>query len=492
MVRREIAAALPYPRSFLGLVVACFALATLPLVLALGYSVWNTERLSEQSRTVVFNAVQAARASRSLVNRIGSVERLAQRIVLGAEPESHADLARVHRSFKAVADELARFALDAEQIAALARTVAGEQSLVDALSAPGPLDAPALLARARALADSASDVLAISYLAADRESERLRGVAEAVQRHVILLAVFGTALGLALAAALTRALTRPIAGLEAAILRLGDGDFAKPVEVRGPEDLRVLGARLDWLRQRLADLEAQKIRFLQHLSHELKTPLTALREGAELLADQVAGPLAPPQRQVVSIMRDNSARLQGMIEALLDYQRALHAAAALQPVPVRLDALVRETAVAHDLAARANAQRLVLELEPVTVVGDRAKLASVIDNLLGNAVKYTPTTGTISVLLRAHDESAVLEVIDSGPGVAVSERKEIFEAFFRGGARSGGRLRGTGLGLAIAREHVEAHGGRIELVEGGAGGHFRVTLSLRPAPAPAPVLARAA
>ncbi|MDA0225732.1 MAG: HAMP domain-containing sensor histidine kinase, partial [Proteobacteria bacterium] len=444
--------------------------------------------LSEQSRTVVFNAVQAARASRSLVNRIGSIERLAQRIALGAEPESHADLARVHRSFKAVAEELARFALDPEQVAALERIVAGEQALFEALSAPGLPAAAAIQARTRALADSASNVLAISYLAADRESERLRGVAETVQRRVILLAGFGTALGIALAAALIQALTRPIARLEAAILRLGDGDFAKPIEVRGPEDLRALGERLDWLRQRLAELEAQKIRFLQHLSHELKTPLTALREGAELLADQVPGPLAPPQRQVVSIMRDNSARLQSMIEALLDYQRALHAAAGLQPVPVALDTLVRETSVAHELAARANAQRLVLELEQVTVVGDRAKLACVIDNLLGNAVKYTPPEGSISVLLRAQGEAVVLEVIDSGPGVAAPERAKVFEAFFRGGAKSGGRLRGTGLGLAIAREHVEAHGGRIELVEGGAGGHFRVTLSLRPAP----VLAHAA
>lgn len=488
MVHRDMFAKWPYPRSFLGLVVACFALAALPLVAALGYSVWNTERLSAQSRTVVFNAAQAARASRSLVNRIGSIERLAQRIALGPEPESHADLARVHRSFKAVAADLSRLALDPEQLAALARTVAGEQTLVDALGAPGPLDAQALAGQARALADSASEVLAISYLAADRESERLRGVAETVQRHVILLAVFGTALGIALAAALTRALARPIAGLEVAILRLGDGDFSKPVEVRGPEDLRALGERLDWLRRRLGEHEAQKNRFLQHLSHELKTPLTALREGADLLADQVAGPLAPPQRQVVSIMRDNSARLQGMIEALLDYQRALHAAATLQAVPVPLDALVRETAVAHELAARANAQRLVLDLEPVVLQGDRAKLASVIDNLLGNAVKFTPPEGTISVLLRASDGAVVLEVIDSGPGVSAPERAEVFDAFFRGAARSGGRLRGTGLGLAIAREHVEAHGGRIELVEGGAGGHFRVTLALRPVP----VLARAA
>src|SRR5207245_1051964 len=98
----------------------------------------------------------------------------------------------------------------------------------------------------------------------------------------------------------------PIAEIDAAIRQLGGADFSRPIAVRGPEDLRYLGRRLDWLRRRLDEFETQKNRFLRHVSHELKTPLTALREGAELLHDQVAGPLAPPQRQVVAIMRDNS------------------------------------------------------------------------------------------------------------------------------------------------------------------------------------------
>src|SRR5206468_2969121 len=239
---------LPYPRSFLGLLLTGFTLVMLPLVGSLAYSAWNTERLAGQSRTAVFNASQAARASRSLVDRIGSVERLAQQIAL--------------------------------------------------------LD--------------------------DREVERLRFNAEHVQRSLILLVIFSTAVALTIALALTRYISRPIAEIDAAIRQLGGADFSRPIAVRGPEDLRYLGRRLDWLRRRLDEFETQKNRFLRHVSHELKTPLTALREGAELLHDQVAGPLAPPQRQVVAIMRDNSVKLQRLIEELLDYQRALHAAASLE------------------------------------------------------------------------------------------------------------------------------------------------------------------
>ncbi len=476
------ATALPYPRSFLGLLVAGFTLVALPLIGALAYSAWHTERLAEQSGNAVFNAAQAARASRSLVNRIGSIERLAQQIAVTSDRDLIEDYARVHASFKQVAGELARLPLDGAQLAAVNRTVAQEQALFDELTAdPRPtLDARAVGARAGQLAENAYQTLAISYLVADREVERLRANAEAVQQRLILLVIFSTALALSIALALTRFIVRPIAQLDASIRQLGSADFSRPIRVRGPADLQYLGERLDWLRRRLTELEAEKNRFLRNLSHELKTPLTALREGAELLNDQVAGPLVPGQRQVVAIMRDNSLKLQRMIEDLLDYQRALRAAASLDMEPVALQDLVHEAARAHQLAARAKNQRVALELEPVIVLADAEKLRSIVDNLVGNAVKFTPEGGTISVVARAREGEATIEVIDSGPGVPSEEREAIFDSFYRGRAKASGRVAGSGLGLAIAREYVEAHGGRIAVVAGGRGGHFRVTLPHKP------------
>ncbi len=206
-----------------------------------------------------------------------------------------------------------------------------------------------------------------------------------------------------------------------------------------------------------------------------------MREGTELLNDQVAGPLAPPQRQVVAILRDNSVKLQRLIEDLLDYQRALHAASGLQIGAVSLDGLLGQSVRSHQLAARAKAQRLLLQADPVTVWADAAKLRSVVDNLIGNAIKFTPSGGEIRVLLNQRDAAATIDVLDSGAGVPAEEREAIFEAFFRGRAGAFGRAEGTGLGLAIAREFTEAHGGCVEVVAGARGGHFRVTLPLRPA-----------
>src|ERR671924_73903 len=123
-----------YPRSFLGLLLAGFTLVILPLVGALAYSAWNTERLAGKSRTAVFNASQAARASRSLVDRIAAIERVAQQMALLNDPELANDYARVHRSFRQLADEIAQLPLDEAQSIALNTTIEHEQHLYELLT----------------------------------------------------------------------------------------------------------------------------------------------------------------------------------------------------------------------------------------------------------------------------------------------------------------------------------------------------------------------
>lgn len=473
--------ALGFPRSFLRLLVAGFLLVALPLAAALVWSSWHAERLAEQSRSAVFDAAQAARVSRSLANRGSAIERVAGRLAASATAELLAEYTRLRSSFDQVAQELAALPLDVERRAVLARTVEREAALHSLLAAPsrGATDARTVARQAGELTESAYEVLAISYLVADREVDRLRAASDAVRIQVIAVLALTLASALAIALALTRVIARPIRQLDASIRRLGRGDFVHPVRVGGPQDLRDLGERLDWLRQRLVELEEQKSRFLRRVSHELKTPLTALREGAELLHDQVGGPLAPAQRKVVSIMREHSLKLQRMIEDLLDYQRALHGAAGLARRPVALESLARDAVEAHHLAAQAKHQTVALELKPVSLDADAEKLRIALDNLVGNAVKFTPDGGRITITSGEQNGYAVLDVIDSGPGVPAEERDSIFDSFFRGRAKATARVAGTGLGLAIARELVQAHGGILGVLPALRGAHFRVVLPLR-------------
>lgn len=113
----------------------------------------------------------------------------------------------------------------------------------------------------------------------------------------------------------------PVKGIERMINRLGEGrSLGNTVTFTGPRELRSVGQRIIWLSERLAWLESQRHQFLRHLSHELKTPLASMREGTELLADQVVGPLTPEQKEVVDILDDSSRNLQKLIEQLLDYK----------------------------------------------------------------------------------------------------------------------------------------------------------------------------
>ncbi len=470
----------PYPRSFLGLLLTGVALIVVPLLGLLAYSAWNTQRLIDQSRGAVSSASLVARVSRSLVNRTSQLERLSQQILVAGTDEQLADFERVHGAFLGVAAELARLPLEGEQQAGLTRVIEQEMALHEMISSPAraELDRRAVGELAARVAERAAAVLAISFLVVEREVERLQASAELVQGRLVLMVALGVVLSLVIILAMARRVARPIAELKAAIERLGDADLSRAIHVSGPRDLESIGERLDWLRRRLNELGAEKNRFLRHLSHELKTPLTALREGSELLADGSAGPLSARQAEVVSILRDHSLRLQRMIEELLEHQRALRAAADLRLQPLDLAALVRARIGTHRLVAGARGLSMVCDLDEIVLNADREKLGSIIDNLVGNALKFAPRGGRIEVLAKRDEGFAAIEVRDSGPGIAAKDRALIFDSFFRGSLRQHARVQGTGLGLAVVREYAEAHGGRVGIVEDAGGARIRVLLPL--------------
>ena len=147
------------------------------------------------------------------------------------------------------------------------------------------------------LTEHAGAITARSNELIDREVETMLATAARAQRIIFwqLLALIPVVVFLVIG--FTIVIMRPIRQIDLGIRRMGSGELGVPVNVSGPEDLQYLGERLDWMRRRLLDLEQQKNRFLRHVSHELKTPLTAVREGAELLSEEVVGKLEPRQRR---------------------------------------------------------------------------------------------------------------------------------------------------------------------------------------------------
>lgn len=470
-----------YPRSFLSLLLLAFALVAAPLIVAFYYAAVYVEELAGQSQTAVSQAAQASRGSRLLVEQTTALERVVRQYLILDDAELLKDYARLRGNFKSNTSELSLQPLDELQLRGLNKTIDKEQELYDALlrNPSGRAEKAALVEGYVALSDLAREVLNTSNALIDREVESMRKTAERAQRILWLQLAATIPLGILLAVGVTLLIARPIRQLDLAIRRLGSGEFDDDIQVGGPADLKYLGGRLEWLRQRLIELEEQKRLFLRHVSHELKTPLTALREGSELLVEGTAGPLSAAQREIVAILQQKSVQLQKLIEDLLNYQRAQESVGRLELASVRLDRVVDQVLEDHRLAAQARGVRADLQLQPVVLQADEDKLRAVVANLVSNAIKYSSDGGIISLALHREGDNVVFDIGDAGPGIPPEDRDRIFDWFYQGGHHHHGRVQGSGLGLAIAREFVVAHGGRVEVVnDHAAGAHFRVTLPL--------------
>lgn len=473
---------LAYPSSFLKLLLIGFALAMLPLLFAFANAALYLDRLADQSQETVSQAVAATRTSRALTEHLTDMERsVRQHLVLGDDSLlDHYKTA--HERFLKSVGELAALPLDNNQRAQLAEVKKRENTLYGRILAR-PLrgvDAKPIVDEFIALSDLAQDILQANSRLIDRESAVLAETAGRAQAMLLWQTLTLIPVALLVAAAITFLLARPIRRMDSAIHQLGRGEYSDTIAIDGPGDLRSLGERLDWLRSQLLDLEEQKKRFLRHVSHELKTPLTAIREGSELLGEGVGGTLSPQQKEITTILRDNSMRLQKMIENLLNYTAVQFQRPELNLSTLRIRPLIEEVLTSQALSIGAKEIRTLPALADITMQADREKLRSIVDNLLSNAIKFTPRNGTIGIRLSQAEGQVVLDVSDTGPGIAPADRPRLFEPFYRGNGEYEGRVSGSGLGLSIVKEYVEAHGGHISLEPSDKGARFRVTLPLIP------------
>lgn len=469
-----------YPRSFLSLLVIGFSIVAAPLLFALFSNAVAFERLAGISEEAVHSAVKVAQASRSLAVRVASLERSARQYAVAGE-STFLEAYHSHRTvFLGLYRQLDSTTLSESQRAELEAIGRQADAIHQFLSRVGPT--PALstyLSREFAsLMDRTQALVALGDQEIDEGIEQLRAKAVQSRNSVFWLMIALIPTAVLLIAWFTFLIARPINQVSAGIQGLGQGNFARPIQIQGPRDLVRLGEQLDWLRERLVTLEAQKTRFLQHISHELKTPLTALREGSDLLSSGVVGNLNAEQREIALILRENSIELRKLIEGLLNYS-AVHAQTSyLDARIVPLNDLVRRVLGDRKLPIVAKGIRIELAIENVAAYCDEGKIRVVLDNLLSNAIKYSPEKGLITIRLYKDRGDAVLEVADEGPGIPAAEREKVFEAFYKGVEPTVAAVKGSGLGLSIVKEYVTLHRGRIEILEG-RGAHFRIRLPRR-------------
>ena len=462
--------------SFQQLLLFAFLLITALLVGVALRSVLQYDALVTQSRDAAARARRRPGASQALAEGSRAMERAGrQSLVLNdavlrrrfdeAAREAHQVLERLERNGLPVAGidmwrsqlGVIEGLLGGSPDSALAResTMAMQFRELDALNTN-------IAQQAQFLIETQNDALA----------KRIENARRRLMREVVAASVLAVSLALAFGIWLAR----PFKRLENAIVGLGQNRLDEPIDIRGPADVRRVSQQLEWLRLRLTELDADKARFLRHVSHELKTPLAALREGVSLLEDGVTGPLNPAQLEVAQILQQNTVSLQNQIEALLRFNAAAFEARELRRERTELLPLIEEQIEAQRLQWQAHGLRVRAEGEPIALTVDRTKLGTAIANLLSNAIRFSAAGGVITLAVSGTPEAVHIDVCDAGPGIAVNDRDRIFEPFFRGERQPEHTVKGTGIGLSIVQEYIAAHGGRIALLPDGPGARFRIEL----------------
>ena len=288
-------------------------------------------------------------------------------------------------------------------------------------------------------------------------------------------ALLGALLAAVAAFLLARAVARPVTRVAAASRRLAEGESPDLLPVEGSTELRQLSAAFNELSEELHRAQDAERAFLLSVSHELKTPLTAIRGHAEGLSDGVVA-----AERAGEVIERETQRLERLIRDLLDLARLRRRSFDVTLVPVDLGEIASEALARHGHQAQAYGVELELQVEPAAgAVADAGRALQALSNLVENAIRCTPRGGTV-VIVAAPGRLAVR---DDGPGLAAEDLARAFERFYLWDRYGADRPVGTGLGLAIVAELAAAMGGRVT-VESTPGEGSVFTLELEPTPLP--------
>jgi signal transduction histidine kinase len=322
------------------------------------------------------------------------------------------------------------------------------------------------------------------------------------------LVMLGLWIALLASAYVARRLVRPLQELRVGVERIGAGDLDFRIKIDTGDEIECLAEEFNKMarqrqrhavelesrilertrelvtaNERLQELDRMKSFFLSNVSHELKTPLTAIEGLADNMLDGVTGPMTTKQANYMSGIKQSTERLERLINDLLDLSVIEAGKTQLRPSHFSLPALLHE--VVNTLKPVAQEKRIALEVASgngeSVACADRDKITQVLNNLIGNAIKFTPDRGRVAIHFESlNDAWLQVAVTDTGPGVAPAEAGRIFDEFYQIRRPGDEKSKGVGLGLAISKKLVEMHGGRIEVEsQVGRGSNFSFTVPAR-------------
>ena len=258
-------------------------------------------------------------------------------------------------------------------------------------------------------------------------------------------------------------MTSPLREMTSAAKAMARGDYSTRVRATSRDEVGELATAFNTMSSDLEAAEKYRRELIGNVSHELKTPIAALRAVLENMVDGVTD--ANPA--TLSVALRQTERLGDLVSELLDLSRVEGGVLTIAPEEFAVRQFLEDATSVHRERVS-----IVVSPDDSSVVADRSRMTQVITNLVDNAVRHSPQSSTVTVRAHRIGEAYAFDVVDQGPGIALADRHAVFDRFTRGGSTDGG----TGLGLGIARWATELHGGTIEVLDSEFGCHIRVAI----------------
>ena len=469
-----------------GLVAAGSVVVAIPLIAAVLIAGVVLERLTLDAERLVNKGVSLANLAARLQDDLNGLERSARQFIILDDPglldvffTRVTEMQNTLQEIEGGGFE-ANFAEPLLVLGVRQGLAEAADGLVRGLANGDPLGPAA--DRISALKGDVEAIGRVGRAAVDADMARLRETSEQARHVMWISSVALVPLTTLLAFGFSLMVTRPLRRMARAIATLGHAQYDQPVAIAYPMEMQRLGEQLDWLRRRLAQFEEDKDRFLRLVSHELKTPLASLHEGAALLAEGALGALSGRQLEVAQILVESTLELSGQIDKLLTFAEWREGHRQVDLAWFDVEPMIEEVLTAQRLTMVNRKLTAEVKVAVPRLFGQRPRLRVALDNLVSNAVKHAPQGSVIEIGVQLQGAHCELSVRDRGRGVARQDRGRIFEPFVRGSEEEESGVRGTGVGLSIVKEAVLAHGGDVEVEDAHPGARFKLVW---PCPQPA-------
>ncbi|MEY8215492.1 MAG: ATP-binding protein [Colwellia sp.] len=443
-----------------------FTFVAMPLVMALLFGANKVSQLAKQSTSAIYHVAQLTQLNSKLDDTIAKIERSASQYVVLKDDELLIVFSRHQKTLKDIIQDISAKQQD-KSLKAQLTSLQIESDRIEELMLSDSVDSfsleqiqkefkPLHLINER-LEKRSNFVVNQQVLNIHRTTEDIsNNILERLYIIPITLLIAGVFIIL---------ITKPLKRLTDKIQLLEQGKFDQEINLHGPAEVREIADALENMRRRLHALELQKSSFIRHISHELKTPLAAIREGTELIYDNSVGPLNEDQQEICDIIRASVNRLQRLIEDLLDFNIVLDSTSLHGLDKVDLSELIDDACNVRKLDIKSKNLTLTVNNNPYFIYSNSKQLSVILDNILSNAIKYSPIDGNITITYSSSKEYIAINLIDQGPGIESSLSEKVFDAFYQGKAPINSQIKGSGLGLTIVKELLLRLNGNIKITQ---------------------------